>query len=171
MSKEENQKDLFKGVALSSTDAKTLSNLEHEIGRPLRELSEIKKDSFGFQTRDGRVIGLGLYKSNLITFPESITKLFYLQFMNLSDNKLVSLPEITNEFKNFENQIFLGLLSLSVSSKGMPTTSEFRPYQRVLGRDGSIPRDRFSDQRTTITSRIFPMQALGRSISLARTMA
>jgi len=73
--------------------AQILEELKKITGKYLPIVEGIEDFTVGVSIEDKNIVGLGLYKCGLITLPESIGNLKWLQTLWLSNNQLKILPE------------------------------------------------------------------------------
>jgi len=73
--------------------AQALEELEKIIGKPIPQVEEIERNTFGVKVEGDKVIGLCLYNQGLSTLPESIGNLSSLKELFLGSNKFTTLPE------------------------------------------------------------------------------
>lgn len=87
---------------IDSKQTEILQKLEKLMGKKIPLLKEIQYESFGFQTDGENVIGLGLAKLNLSTFPEPLTELKTLKVLTLKRNLIKKIPESIGNLINLE---------------------------------------------------------------------
>ncbi|MFX1250428.1 MAG: leucine-rich repeat domain-containing protein [Promethearchaeota archaeon] len=118
----------YKGCILVATEVDILMELEHQLEKPIPEVSSIGNDTFGFTAKDEHVTGLGLYNQNLsvsplkepITreekvnrlvesytgeayfLPETFFQLTNLQILSLGANQFTTFPEAIGDLKKLE---------------------------------------------------------------------
>lgn len=74
----------------------------------LPSLDSIKRKSFGYSVKNGRVQGLGLYAQRLQTIPISISKFTQLSTLDLSYNRMKEIPMRIEEFPYLNTLYFKG---------------------------------------------------------------
>lgn len=93
----------YHGIPVASGDCKALQELEELIGKPIphydtsdenkrRGRQEVAWDDFGFETKDNRVVILGLHKQKLTHLPSSVTNMTKLRKLFLGNNSISELP-------------------------------------------------------------------------------
>ncbi|MHA1728757.1 MAG: leucine-rich repeat domain-containing protein, partial [Promethearchaeota archaeon] len=86
--------DYILGRFLERKECKVLESLEERLnGEKIPLVEKIEFFTFGFKINNRHIVGIGFYKNDLETLPESITKLTSLKELNLGHNKLITLPE------------------------------------------------------------------------------
>lgn len=87
---------------IDSKQAEILHKLEKIIGKQFPLLEEIKYESFGVQIEKENIIGLGIAKLSLSTFPEELTELTCLKVLTLKRNLIKELPDSIENLINLE---------------------------------------------------------------------
>ena len=93
-------------------EKKALNDLKDLIGAPIPELSYLSSFAFGFTTKNGHVVRLGLPEKGLTVLPESFGDFTSLQEVVLFGNELVTLPESFGDLKSLR---FLNLVRNKLS--------------------------------------------------------
>ncbi|MFW9946307.1 MAG: hypothetical protein ACFFDX_05705 [Candidatus Odinarchaeota archaeon] len=92
----------YEKLGLPTEDINVLLDLERITNKSCNQVYEISMDSCGFEVKDGKIIGIGLFNCGLTNFPEQILKFKSLEKLNLADNKLETLPEAISELRNLK---------------------------------------------------------------------
>jgi len=92
----------YEKLGLLTEDIKVLLDLERITNKSCDHVYEISMDSCGFEVKDSKIIGIGLFNCGLTNFPEQILKFKSLEKLNLADNKLETLPESISELRNLK---------------------------------------------------------------------
>jgi Leucine rich repeat len=87
------------GISLLEEECDVLEELEHQLGKVIPEVTEIKWDTFGYIHENQRIMGLGIHKKGLTSLPESICSLKSLTKLDLGENEITSLPESIGQLK------------------------------------------------------------------------
>ena len=126
---------LYQGKRVLRQDKDYLIRLERKLGEPIPHLDEIKEDSFGFTTKNYRIVGLGLYnKKNLPTLPYfSISHYYSYQKDSLSYLQTLNLNHCSSlDYIPFYIALLPRLESLNLSHTGkLPTISTFKHMKNL----------------------------------------
>jgi len=96
----------YQGACISRIEFEFLKKLEEDIKVIIPHLPKIEQCSFGFVTRDKKIVGLILYDMKLTHLTHTIGNLTNLKTLILDNNQIIVLPE------NLGNLINLRILSL-----------------------------------------------------------
>lgn len=86
-------RELKKYQGLTHDDALVLNSLEKRIGKPIPPVYYYGAKYFGYMAKNGRVVGLSLYKCGLETIPKEVFSLSKLERLGLKKNKLSFIPD------------------------------------------------------------------------------
>ena len=92
----------------SNIEIQILLDLARQTRKSISPVTIIESDTLGFQIEDGAIIGLGLYMAKdliyapLTVFPETITQLTNLQYLNLNANQIPKLPDSISQLTKLE---------------------------------------------------------------------
>ncbi len=75
-------------------DLRALIELELILGRKIPPVDYVGKFTFGYVCDKGKLTQLGLYSQKLTTFPQCLLSLSHLSILNLSYNRLTTLPSL-----------------------------------------------------------------------------
>ncbi|MFX0063139.1 MAG: leucine-rich repeat domain-containing protein [Candidatus Hermodarchaeota archaeon] len=84
------------------SEATILFLLETLVGKPIPQVFQIKRSTFGFTVEEKRITGLGLPYQGLKYLPESLGTLRSLKKLYLIHNKLQALPESVGNLVNLQ---------------------------------------------------------------------
>ncbi|MFW9996900.1 MAG: leucine-rich repeat domain-containing protein [Candidatus Odinarchaeota archaeon] len=96
-----------------SSNKKIILDLERIIKKPLDNIETVKWNSYGYELRDEKIIGIGLYGSEITTLPDSFWELRSLEKLALVDTRLTALSSLIRNF--------VDLLELYIGGNGMTT--------------------------------------------------
>lgn len=125
---------MTKEKKLKPEQATILKDLEKLVGKPIPLVEDVSWDTFGVKIDSENIVGLGLHGCGIATFPETITNLTSLRFLNLRDNKLSVLPESIGKLSSlkelylYENQ----LRELPDSFGNLTSLTKLRLYNNIL---------------------------------------
>ncbi len=92
----------------SKIEKQILLDLARHTRMSISQVTIIEPDTLGFQIENEVLIGLGLYLAKdliytpLTVFPESITQLTNLQYLNLNANRIPKLPDSISQLTKLE---------------------------------------------------------------------
>ena len=91
---------------LSDQEKKAMIRLGLQLKDQLPEIGLITHNSFGYVTKDNKVVGIGLYRQQLRNFPLVLFDFGCLEVLNIAKNHLTDLPPIADHLP-FLSKIFL----------------------------------------------------------------
>ncbi|OGU59956.1 MAG: hypothetical protein A2V66_16270 [Ignavibacteria bacterium RBG_13_36_8] len=83
---------LYQNTQLSKKECECLKIIEDLIKKSIPPLITISDDSFGFQEKDEHIVSLGLNNQQLVSLPDEISRLNFLERLFLRKNSLKILP-------------------------------------------------------------------------------
>ncbi|MHA2297335.1 MAG: leucine-rich repeat domain-containing protein [Candidatus Hodarchaeales archaeon] len=96
-----------------SSGRKTILDLEKIIKKPLDNIEKVKWNSFGYESKDKAIIGIGLYGSGISELPDSFWELAFLERLSLVETRLNALSPLIGNFND--------LLELYIGGNGLTT--------------------------------------------------
>ncbi|MEX2718013.1 MAG: leucine-rich repeat domain-containing protein, partial [Candidatus Sigynarchaeota archaeon] len=93
------------GVKVIGEEIDLLVAIEQQIGKMIPHIRYKPDNASGFTATRGHVTKLYLYQQGMMSLPDAITRMAWLQVLDLRNNQLTVLPESIGDLTNLEELI------------------------------------------------------------------